>query len=39
MVSNPFRFGKEVSGDQFYDRQEAFEKLYRDPFFARYIRT
>ena len=29
MVSNPFKFGKEVSGDQFYDRQDAFEKLYR----------
>ena len=29
MVLNPFKFGKEVSGDQFYDRQDAFEKLYR----------
>ena len=29
MVSNPFKFGKEVSGDQFYDREEAFGKLYR----------
>lgn len=29
MVSNPFKFGKEVSGDQFYDRQDAFDKLYR----------
>ena len=29
MISNPFKFGKEVSGDQFYDREEAFGKLYR----------
>ena len=29
MISNPFKFGKEVSGEQFYDRQDAFEKLYR----------
>ena len=29
MLSNPFKFGKEVSGDQFYDRQDSFEKLYR----------
>ena len=29
MLSNPFKFGNEVSGDQFYDRQDAFEKLYR----------
>ena len=29
MISNPFKFGKEVSGDQFYDREDAFGKLYR----------
>ena len=28
MISNPFKFGKEVSGDQFYDREDAFGKLY-----------
>lgn len=28
MISNPFKFGKEVSGDQFYDRVETFRKLY-----------
>ena len=28
MISNPFKFGKEVSGDQFYDREEPFRKLY-----------
>lgn len=28
MISNPFKFGKEVSGDQFYDREESFRKLY-----------
>lgn len=26
---NPFRFGKEVSGDWFYDRTEALEHLFR----------
>ena len=26
---NPFKFGLEVSGDQFYDRTDAAEKLYR----------
>lgn len=25
---NPFRYGREVSGRQFYDREEAFESLY-----------
>lgn len=29
MVANPFKFGKEVSGKQFYDREEAFQSLYR----------
>lgn len=29
MFSNPFKFGREVSGDQFYDRTKAFDKLYR----------
>lgn len=29
MVSNPFKFGKEVSGDQFYDRKDDFATLYR----------
>ena len=28
MISNPFKFGKEVTGDQFYDREESFRKLY-----------
>ena len=26
---NPFKFGKEVSGYQFYDRHDVCEKLYR----------
>ena len=26
---NPFRYGKEVSGYQFYDRTENFDQLYR----------
>lgn len=26
---NPFRYGKEVSGYQFYDRTESFDQLYR----------
>ena len=25
---NPFKYGREVSGRQFYDRQEAFNSLY-----------
>ena len=25
---NPFKYGREVSGRQFYDRQEAFDNLY-----------
>ena len=25
---NPFKYGREVSGRQFYDRQEAFDSLY-----------
>lgn len=29
MLRNPFKYGKEVSGDQFYDREEAFRQLYR----------
>ncbi len=29
MVANPFRFGREVSGKQFYDREESFQGLYR----------
>lgn len=29
MRANPFKFGKEVSGSQFYDREEAFNSLYR----------
>lgn len=29
MVYNPFKFGKEVSGDQFYDRTEVANDLYR----------
>ena len=29
MIDNPFKFGREVYGDQFYDRQEPFDKLYR----------
>lgn len=29
MRANPFKFGKEVSGLQFYDREEAFNSLYR----------
>ena len=28
MIGNPFKFGKEVSGDQFYYREESFRKLY-----------
>ena len=28
MIGNPFKFGKEASGDQFYDREESFRKLY-----------
>ena len=28
VMANPFRFGKEVSGKQFYDREEAFRNLY-----------
>ena len=28
IMANPFRFGKEVSGKQFYDREEAFRNLY-----------
>ena len=28
MLSNPFKFGKEISGDQFYDREESFRKHY-----------
>lgn len=29
IVANPFKFGKEVKGNQFYDRTDAFETLYR----------
>ena len=29
IVANPFKFGKEVRGCQFYDRTDAFETLYR----------
>ena len=29
MIANPFRFGKEVEGRQFYDREETFANLYR----------
>ena len=29
MIANPFRFGKEVEGRQFYDREETFTNLYR----------
>lgn len=29
MFSNPFKFGKEVTGQYFYDRDEAFRNLYR----------
>ena len=29
MIANPFRFGKEVEGRQFYDREETFTSLYR----------
>ena len=25
---NPFKYGREVTGRQFYDRQEAFDSLY-----------
>jgi len=28
MIGNPFKFGKEVSGDLFYDREESFRKLH-----------
>ena len=28
-MRNPFKYGKEVSGEQFYDREEDFKKLYR----------
>lgn len=28
-MKNPFKFGKEVAGAQFYDRADASEKLYR----------
>lgn len=28
-MNNPFKFGKEVSGDQFYDRREISDELYR----------
>ena len=28
-MANPFRYGLEVSGRQFYDRVEVEEKLYR----------
>lgn len=29
MIQNPFKYGKEVSGEQFYDRLEASRLLYR----------
>lgn len=29
MRTNPFKFGKEVSGRQFYDRKDAFNELHR----------
>ena len=29
MFSNPFKFGKEVAGKYFYDREEVFLSLYR----------
>jgi hypothetical protein len=29
MYSNPFKFGKEVAGKFFYDREEVFRNLYR----------
>ena len=29
MLRNPFKYGKEVSGEAFYDRREAAETLYR----------
>ena len=29
MLRNPFKYGKEVSGEAFYDRQEVSETLYR----------
>ena len=29
MIRNPFKYGKEVSGDQFYDRNDVFQTLYR----------
>ena len=29
MIRNPFKFGREVSGEQFYDREEVFRQLYR----------
>lgn len=32
MLRNPFKYGKEVSGDQFYDRDETFRQLYRKLF-------
>ena len=28
-MHNPFKYGKQVSGDQFYDRQEVSDDLYR----------
>ena len=28
-MRNPFKYGKQVSGDQFYDRQEVSDDLYR----------
>lgn len=28
-MNNPFKFGKEVSGYQFYDRRESADELYR----------
>ena len=29
MLRNPFKYGKEVSGEAFYDRREVSETLYR----------
>ena len=28
-MHNPFKYGKEVSGDQFYDRRESADELHR----------
>ena len=28
-MNNPFKFGKEVSGYQFYDRRESADEFYR----------